>query len=180
MPRSVGAAAARILSRHHGHRYYGWKLERGEFEFFEHPNLEREKAYEGKYLIQTEEKGLSAQDAVAAYKDLSEVERAFRSLKDVIELRPIYHRNENRVRGHIFVAALAFLLQRALENKLKASGVKLSAEEALGALKTVDVVEMQVGGELKTGVTSGKHRARQVVRALGLTQPEPPPGLQTG
>ncbi len=92
-PEKIGAAAARILSRHHGQRYYGWKLEGGEFVYFESANLEREKAYEGKYLVQTEEQGLTPVEAVAAYKELSEVERAFRLLKDVIELRPLYHRS---------------------------------------------------------------------------------------
>ena len=172
-PEKIGAAAARVLSRHHGHRYYGWKLERREFVYFEHPNLEREKAYEGKYLVQTEERELSAQEAVAAYKELSEVERAFRSLKDVIDLRPIYHRNEERVRGHVFVAALAFLLQRALEKKLKASGLSLSAEKALEALKTIHVVDIKVGSEHKRGVTTGRRRARQVVHALGISNLEP-------
>ena len=178
-PEKIGAGASRVLTRHHGQRYYGWKLEQGEFEYYEHANLEREKAYEGKYLIQTEERELNAQEAVAAYKELSEVERAFRSLKDVIELRPIYHHTEERVRGHIFVAALAFLLQRALEKKLKASGLSLSAEAALEALKTIHVVDVDVGGERKRGVTAGRHRARQVVQALGISDLEPVSGVQT-
>jgi len=179
-PEKIGAAAARILSRHHGQRYYGWKLEGGELAYFESPNLEREKAYEGKYLIQTEEQGLSPVDAVTAYKELSEVERAFRHLKDVIELRPIYHPSQvkdQRVRGHIFVAALAFLLERALEKKLKAAGSGLSAEAALEALKTIHVVELEVGSRRKRGVTSGRQRARRVLAAMGINQPEPPPAL---
>ena len=57
VPEKIGAAAARILSRHHGQRHFGGKLEQGVFHYFEHPNLEREKAYAGKYLIQTEERG---------------------------------------------------------------------------------------------------------------------------
>jgi hypothetical protein len=87
-------------------------------------------SYEGKYLIQTEEPNLSAVEAVRLYKDLSEVERAFASL-NVIDMRPIYHRTDDRVRAHIFVAALAFLLHRAIEKKLKAAGIDLSATEAL-------------------------------------------------
>ena len=43
----------------------------------------------------------------------SEIERSFRELKDLVEMRPIYHRRPKRVRAHIFVAALAFLLARA-------------------------------------------------------------------
>src|SRR6202048_3498204 len=52
----------------------------------------------------------SSNQAVEAYKELSEVERGFRELKDLIEMRPIYHHRPKRVRAHIFVAALAFLL----------------------------------------------------------------------
>src|SRR6516165_8735949 len=115
----VGAAAGRILIRNHGHRYYGWCYEDGVFRFFEHPvHFVREQAYEGKYVIQTEEPNLSAVEAVRLYKELSEVERAFANLKDVIDLRPIYHRTDDRVQAHIFVAALAFLLHRAIEKKL--------------------------------------------------------------
>lgn len=174
VPGKIGAAAARILSRNHGQRYYGWEIKEGKFRYFEHPNLEREKAYEGKYLIQTEEEGLTPIEAVEAYKELSEVERAFRSLKDVIEMRPIYHRDDGRVRGHIFVAALAFLLQRALEKKLKAAGSNLSGEAAWEALRTIHVVEMEVGAERKRGVTGGSNRAREVLKTLGITVLAPP------
>jgi transposase len=125
---NIGAAAARILSRNHGSRYYDWSLEQGVFRYFEHPvHLPAEKALEGKYVIQTEELDLSAVQAVEAYKELSEVERGFRELKDLVEMRPIYHQRPKRVRAHIFVAALAFLLARALDKKLKAAGVPMSS-----------------------------------------------------
>jgi transposase len=170
----IGAATARILSRNHGHRYYDSEIKEGKFRYFEHPNLEREKAYEGKYLIQTEEQNLTPVEAVEAYKDLNEVEKAFRCLKDVIEMRPIYHRDDGRVKAHIFVAALAFLLHRALEKKLKAVGSNLSGEAALEALRTIHVVEMEVGSQHKQGVTGGSNRAREVLRALGITRLTPP------
>jgi Transposase len=178
-PEKIGAAAARILSRNHGQRYYGWEVKEGKFRYFEHPNLERERAYEGKYLIQTEEQEMTPVEAVEAYKELSDVERAFRSLKDVIEMRPVYHRDGGRVQGHIFVAALAFLLERALEKKLKAAGIGLSAKAALEALRTIHVVEMEVGSEKKRGVTGGRHRARQVLGALAISALEPPQNTET-
>ncbi len=128
-PAKIGAAAQRVLSRNHGHRYYAWQLVAGQFQFEEHPiNLPREKKYEGKYLIQTDQPELTARDAVAHYKELNEVERGFRSLKDPIGMRPIWHRNDRRVRAHIFVAALSFLIERMLERALKDAGVPLSAE----------------------------------------------------
>src|ERR1700675_2739488 len=133
----VGAAATRVLARNHGHRYYDWSYDDGVFRFFEHPvHFAREQAYEGKYVIQTEEPNLSAVDAVRLYKELSEVERSFANLKDVIDMRPIYHQTDDRVQAHIFVAALAFLLHRAIEKKLKAACLDLSATEALTILKS--------------------------------------------
>jgi transposase len=174
-PEKIGEAAGRILARHHGHRYYGWALQDGRFRFVEHPvHFAREQAYEGKYVIRTEEPHLTPVEAVQAYKELSEVERAFRELKDVIELRPIYHRRKERVQAHIFVAALAFLLDRALEKRLKAARVAMSAAEALKALRTLHVVDLVVGSTRKRGVTGGSARARQVLAALGITEREPP------
>jgi transposase len=174
-PAKIGAAAQRVLSRNHGHRYYAWQLLAGQFQFAEHPvNLPREQKYEGKYLIQTNQTDLTAPDAVAHYKELNEVERGFRSLKDPIGMRPIWHHNERRVRAHIFVAALSFLIERMLERALKDAGVPLSAQAALTALQTIRHVRVQVDGEERTGVTAGSDRARQVLRALNITDLRPP------
>ena len=172
----VGAAAQRVVAANHGYRYYAWQYKGGRFGFFEHPvNLKREKAYEGKYVIQTEEKELTAVQAVETYKELSEVERAFRNLKDVMAMRPIYHQTDDRVEGHIFVAALAFLLHRAIEKKLKAAGLDLSASEALQALKTVRLVEFKLdGGHSQRSVARGTARAAAVLGALGITERDPP------
>ena len=171
---NIGAAAARILSRNHGSRYYDWRLEQGVFRYFEHPvHLPAEKALEGKYVIQTEESDLSAVQAVEAYKELGEVERSFRQLKDLVEMRPIYHHRPERVRAHIFVAALAFLLACALEKKLKAAGVPMSSAQALEALRTMHVVDIRVGAEIRRGVTAGNHQARQILAALGISDRAP-------
>jgi hypothetical protein len=85
----------------HGSCYFGWKLEQGVFRYFEHPrHLEPEKALEGKYVIQSEEPDLGPVQAVEAYKELSEVEGSLRQLKDLVEMRPIYHHRSKRVRAH--------------------------------------------------------------------------------
>jgi len=171
----IGAAAARILARNHGHRYFAWELRKGKFHHFEHPvNLEREKAYEGKYVIQTEEPHLSAVEAVAAYKQLYEVERGFAHLKGLLGVRPVYHRWEQRVRAHVFVAALAFLLDRAMEKKLRAAGSNLSSPLAWRSLETVRCVEVDLGAQRKLCVTRGSQHAAQVLKALGITHLDPP------
>ena len=181
-PEKIGAAAARILARNHGIRYYDWELKEGRFRYFEHPvNFKQEQALEGKYLIQTEEPDLSAVQAVEIYKELSEVERAFSKLKDVIEMRPIYHQKAHRVQAHIFVASLVFLLDRALEKKLKSAGLDLSSKEAWQILKTVRVVEIELGhGEQKRSVTQGSARAAQILRAVGIKNLDPDATAKSG
>lgn len=174
-PEKIGAAAGRILNCSHGYRYYDWELREGQFHYFEHPvHLKQEQAIEGKYLIQTEEQNLSAQEAVQVYKDLSEVERAFCSLKDVIEMRPIYHQKADRTLAHIFVASLAFLIDRALEKKLKAAGSDISSKEAWQILKTVRVVEIDLGnGNQRRSVTHGSGRAAHILSTLKITDLDP-------
>ena len=179
----IGAAVERVMQRHHGHRYYDWALEDGRLRYFEHPvNLPREKKYEGKYLIQTDQAEMTPEEAVAKYKELNEVERGFHALKDPIGMRPIWHRVERRVRAHIFVAALAFLMDRLLERALKDGGVALSAQAAWSALQTVRHVSFRVQGQLRCGVTPGSSRARQVLKTLKLSDtrpPTPPKGEET-
>jgi transposase len=174
-PDKIGAAAATKLRRHHGHRYFAWELRKGEFHFFEHPlNLAREKALEGKYVIQTEERNLSAIEAVAAYKQLNEVERGFSHLKDLLEPRPVYHRSDERVQAHVFVAALALLLDRALEKSLRAAGSPLSSPFAWQALEMIRCVEVELGERRKICVTRGNRHVTEVLRAVGITHLDPP------
>ena len=114
-------------------------------------------------------------DVLHLYKELREVERTFANLKDVIELRPIFHQTDQRVQAHIFVAALAFLIHRALEKKLKAPGLDLSATHALAALRTGRVVDSDLGdGNTKRSVRRGPARAAQILSALGISERNPP------
>lgn len=175
-PEKIGAAAARILARNHGRRYYDWTLQDGRFSVFEHPlNLRPEINGEGKYVLLTEDIDLPAPQVVQLYKELGEVERAFRNLKDVIDMRPIFHQTDQRVQAHIFIAALAFLLHRALEKKLKEKGIDLSADQAITALKTLRVVDLDLGqGNSKRWATKESPHARAVLKALGIKKPSPP------
>jgi transposase len=175
-PSKIGAAAERVLGAHHGYRYYTWQLRQGAFEFSEDAgHLTREERLEGKYVIATGEKDLEAPDAVGMYKDFSDLERGFCQLKDVLAMRPIYHRREWRVRAHIFVAALALLLHRLLEQRLRAAKVDLSAPQALQALSTIRLVTFKLDGQSpRHGTSRGSPRARQVLKALGITDLKPP------
>ncbi len=183
-PEKIGAAVERIMQRYHGYRYFEWKLTAGGLEFSESAErLGREKKIEGKYVVMTGEKDLSIRDAVALYKELTEVESGFRQLKDVLGMRPIYHRIEPRVKAHIFVAALALLVQRLLGRRLKEAGVDLSPARAMQALATVRLVTFHLEGQPeRRGVTGGCPDARLVLKALKLVDhrpPTPPEGEET-
>jgi transposase len=183
-PEKIGAAAARVLQRHHGLRYYAWELRQGTFRYFENTQeLEREKRIEGKYVITTSERDLSVLDAVALYKELSDVEQGFRQLKDVLAMRPIYHQVEHRVKAHIFVAALALLVQRLLQRRLVEARVDFLPERAVQALSTVHLVTLRLADQpTRRGVSVGSPDARRVLRALKLSElrpPEPPEGEET-
>jgi transposase len=183
-PEKIGAAVERVMQRYHGYRYFDWKLTGGVLEVSESAErLGREKRIEGKYVVMTGEKDLSIRDAVALYKELTEVESGFRQLKDVLGMRPIYHRIEPRVKAHIFVAALALLVQRLLGRRLNEAGVDLSPPRALQALATVRLVSFHLEGQPeRRGLTGGCPDARLVLKALKLADqrpPEPPVGEET-
>lgn len=175
-PEKIGAAVERIMQKYHGYRYFDWTLRDGALEFTEsEARLGREKKIEGKYVIMTTEKGLGVLDAVAMYKELTDVESGFRQLKDVMALRPIYHQIEMRVKAHIFVAALALLVQRLLGRRLNESGVDLSPARAMQALATVRLVTFHLKGQPeRRGLAAGCPDARLVLKALKLVDQRPP------
>jgi transposase len=174
-PEKIGAAVERIMQKYHGYRYFDWKLKEGALEYAEsEARLGREKKIEGKYVVMTSEKGLSVLDAVALYKELTEVESGFRQLKDVMALRPIYHQIETRVKAHIFVAALALLVQRLLGRRLEEAGLDLSPVRAMQALSTVRLVTFRLEGQgPRRGLAGGCPDARLVLKALKQADQRP-------
>jgi hypothetical protein len=83
---------------------------------------------DGKYLLRSSDPHLSAEDIALGYKQLLEVERGWRDMKQVIDLRPVYHRLEERIRAHVVLCWLALLLVRIIENTTGATWRSLAAE----------------------------------------------------
>jgi len=77
--------------------------------------IKQEQKLDGKYLLSTSDQHLSAQDIALGYKQLMEVERAFRTLKSTLCLRPVYHSKDDRIRSHVMLCWLALLLVRIAE-----------------------------------------------------------------
>src|SRR3990170_1382000 len=111
----IGLRVGAVINRHKVAKHF--KVQITEEGFSYQRNTEKisaEAALDGIYVIRTSvpAENLSAQDTVGAYKGLSAVEQAFRSLKMIdLKVRPIYHRLESRVRAHVFLCMLAYYVE---------------------------------------------------------------------
>jgi hypothetical protein len=121
-------------------------------------SIAREKALDGVYIICTPEtvETLSAEDAVRAYKQLGDVEKAFRTLKGLdLRVRPIHHRLETRVRAHLFLCMLAYYVEWHMREAL---APLLFAEEDLArARATRDPVAKAKPTESAQAKKNSKH-----------------------
>jgi transposase len=90
--------------------------------------IKAEENLDGKYLLRTSDPKLSAEDIALGYKQLMAVERGWRDMKQVIDLRPVYHRKEQRIRAHVILCWLALLLARIAENACHATWPALRRE----------------------------------------------------
>ena len=94
-----------------------------------------EERLDGKYLLTTSDPDLSAEDIALGYKNLLEAERGFRDMKSTLELRPVFHRLEPRIRAHVLLCWLALLLIRVAERRTGLTWRRLDIE--LGRLHAV-------------------------------------------
>jgi len=118
----IGKKVGRILGRFKVAKHFETTIENSLFSYSRCEDAIRQEAeIDGIYVIRTSEPGerLSPEDTVRSYKDLAHVERAFRCLKTVdLLVRPIRHREERRVRAHIFLCTLAYYLEWHLRKAL--------------------------------------------------------------
>lgn len=108
--------------------------------------VREEERYDGKYVLRTNNKTLGADEVALAYKGLWRVEQAFREMKSGLDLRPVFHWTEPRVRGHIMVCFLAFLLQSTLRRQLEETESKASYTDLIHDLKQVRAFGLELDG----------------------------------
>ena len=92
--------------------------------------IKAEERLDGKFLLSTSDPDLSAEDVALGYKNLLEAERGFRDLKTTIELRPVFHRLEHRIRAHVLLSWLALLLIRVAERQTNQTWRRIALELA--------------------------------------------------
>lgn len=90
--------------------------------------IREEEHLDGKYILSTSDDTLTPEDVALGYKQLLEVERAFRTLKTTLDLRPVYHRKDERIQAHVFLYFLALLLVRIAERKTNMTWDRIKAQ----------------------------------------------------
>jgi transposase len=103
--------------------------------------IKEEERYDGKWVL-TSNMALSAGDLALKYKQLWTVEDVFRSMKSVLVTRPIYHKTDETIRGHVFCSFLALLLRKELQDRLERKGWHLQWADIVRDLD--NLVEMQL------------------------------------
>lgn len=118
---TIGQRAGRVVNKYKVAKHFTLNIAEGHFDH--HRNTEQitsEAALDGLYVIRTTvaAERLGPPAAVRAYKQLKLAEHAFRTMKDTIEIRPIHHHLEDRVRAHVFLCMLAYYVAYELEERL--------------------------------------------------------------
>jgi transposase len=135
---------------------------------------------EGRYLLRT---NLTAHEPDALWRfyiQLTEVEQAFKEIKHDLSIRPIFHKSEERIEAHIFVAFLAYCLQVTLKAKLRTVAGGTTPREVIGKFKTMQMVDVHLpttdGRELTLSrYTQPEAEHRMLLDQLRLTLPSQPP-----
>jgi hypothetical protein len=122
--------------------------------------------YDGKFLLRTSDNSLTAADIACGYKGLYEAERGWRDLKSLIDLRPVYHHREDRIRAHIQLQWLALLLLRVVE--VTTGDTWRNTRDELERLHLITLTTPEGQVAQRSELTPGQ---RHILAALDLAEP---------
>lgn len=128
----------------------------------------------GCYTLMTDvsKDNMSAEDVNASYRQLQNVERDFRTMKTgLLEVRPIFLRNANRTRGHVFVTMLALKVARLAQEKLKQAGSAYNLKAAMELLAQYTLMEQEVNGTQFVFFPQPSDNQAAIFQAFGLALP---------
>ena len=100
-----------------------------------------EERFDGKYVLKTNTE-LSAEDVAVKYKQLWTVETIFRTMKSILETRPIFHHGDDTIRGHVFCSFLALVLRKKLQNLLDEKGLSFEWEHIVRDIDKIEEVNI--------------------------------------
>jgi len=140
-----------------------------------HFSIDEEKAaaearYDGKWVLTTNTE-LPADQVALKYKQLWTVEDIFRSMKTLLETRPVYHKCDETIRGHVWCSFLALLLRKELQDRLDAAQVSLEWADVIRDLEALGDVELAVCGKRYVLRTDARPAAARAFAACRVALP---------
>jgi len=138
--------------------------------------IRQEVRYDGKWVLTTNT-DLSAKVVALKYKQLWMVESIFRSMKSLLETRPIFHKCDETIRGHVFCSFLALLLRKELENRLEQNGLTVEWSNVIRDLDNLVEMEIEVSDKR---YTIRSQAAGTVAKVFGACSVALPPMLIQG
>jgi hypothetical protein len=130
-----------------------------------------EARYDGKWILRTNT-NFSAREVALKYKQLWTVEAIFRTMKSQLDTRPIFHKTDDTIRGHVFCSFLALVLRKALQDQLEAKGhAGLEWANILDDLNGLQQIELTVQGKAYRLRTETKGTISAVFSACGVALP---------
>lgn len=131
--------------------------------------IESDKRLDGTFVIQTNNPDFEGEKLVKVYKNLNAVETAFRIIKNDIDIRPMYHWKEERVKGHIYICVLAYFVTIAIEYIAQGKKVNKSACKILNELNKIGLIEIALpNGDKKFALTKINKEQQSYLNAFGI------------
>jgi hypothetical protein len=132
--------------------------------------VEEEKKFDGIFVLRTNT-DLNPLEAMLCYKHLWTVEQTFRTAKHLLATRPIFHKLDETIRGHVFCSFLALVLKRALDDRIAALGRAGSWPEIIADLDSLTETEIEHDGKRFVARSAPRPAASLVLRAAGVALP---------
>ena len=132
--------------------------------------IEEEKKFDGIFVLRTNT-DLNPLEAMLCYKQLWTVEQAFRTAKHLLATRPIFHKLDETIRGHVFCSFLALVLKKALEDRIAALGCPGSWPEIIADLDSLTETEIEHDGKRFVIRSAPRSAASLAVRAASVALP---------
>jgi hypothetical protein len=129
--------------------------------------IKSEARFDGKWVLHTDTE-LTAAECALKYKQLWMVERLFRSMKSILETRPIYHKCDQTIRGHVFCSFLAFMLLRELEARLAARGWQVEWQRLRDDLDALEDITVRTRGQTFIIRSDLEGDAGKAIQAAGV------------
>ena len=132
--------------------------------------VEEEKKFDGIFVLRTNT-DLNPLEAMLCYKHLWTVEQTFRTAKHLLATRPIFHKLDETIRGHVFCSFLALVLKKALDDRIAAVGRAGSWPEIIADLDSLTETEIEHDGKRFVARSAPRPAASLALRAVGVALP---------